>query len=57
MTKKIKFLDHRTTYINGEINAGSNVVVESNVVFEGDITIGSNVNIRANSTIIDSNRI
>ena len=54
MTNKIKFLDQKTTYINGEINAGSNVVVESNVIFEGNITIGNNVKIRANSTIIDS---
>ncbi len=54
MTNEIKFLDQKTVYINGEINAGSNVVVESNVIFEGDITIGDNVRIRANSTIINS---
>ena len=54
MKDEIKFLDHRTTYINGKISAGKNVVVESNVIFEGEITIGDNVRIRANSTIINS---
>tara|TARA_B100001250_G_C19777646_1_gene780341 strand:+ start:399 stop:1013 length:615 start_codon:yes stop_codon:yes gene_type:complete len=54
MNNEIKFLDRRTTHISGEINAGSNVVVESNVIFEGKITIGNNVRIRANSTIINS---
>ena len=54
MTDEIKFLDPRTTYINGEVIAGSNVIVEGNVILEGDITIGNNVTIRANSTIINS---
>ena len=50
----MQMLDPKLVFIRGNLEHGSNVLIETNVTFEGDVYLGNNVVIRANTIIRNS---
>ncbi len=51
MKKGVTLLDPLRTDIRGELEAGSDVVIDTNCIFEGQVTLGNNISIGAGCII------
>lgn len=54
MLKGVTLRDPATTYIEGNLDIGSDIVIEPNVLLRGTVKIGDNVTIGINSVVIDT---